>query len=154
MNREMVLASMGAPASKVRETNEAGERYEEWIYGHQPQTMHFVRFVGDRVSLVKIAALGKPIEVHDQDEMAGYLPPPPTVAVGDVAPAEGKATPPTLKLPDEDKTPTDSSEQNTTVYRKVQMPEEKKTPSPPPNAVPDDTPAEKPAAPPATPPPA
>src|SRR5580658_9441341 len=104
MNHRMVLAALGQPESKMRE-GVGSDRYEEWIYGHQPQTMQFVRFVGDRVSLVKIAALGKAIEVHDEDEMAGYLPPEPTVSVGDVAPGEGNATPPTLKLPDEAKTP-------------------------------------------------
>ncbi len=108
MNREMVLASMGAPASKVRETNEADERYEEWIYGHQPQTVRFVRFVGDRVTLVKVAKLGQPMEIHDQDEMVGYASGPPTraIAEGDATPVDRKKNAPTLKqagetLPDE-----------------------------------------------------
>ena len=139
MNRRMVLAALGQPESKVRE-GEGDSRYEEWIYGHQPQTMHFVRFVGDRVSMVKIAALGKPIEVKTEDEMAGYLPPPATVAVGDVAKPDGKELPPTLKLPGEDKTPAEAQDQNT-VYRKVQMPEEKPANQQAPNAVPDDVPA-------------
>jgi hypothetical protein len=130
MNRRMVLAALGQPESKVRE-GVGNDRYEEWIYGHQPQTMHFVRFVNDRVSMVKIAALGKPIEVHSDDEVAGYLPPPTTVAVGDVPDGEGKVTPPTLKLPDEAKTPTVDESQGS-VWRKVQMPDEKKPVSNPP----------------------
>ena len=73
MNHRMVLASLGAPESKVREDVE-GKKYEEWIYGHVPQTVKFVRFSGDRVSLVKIAAMGKAIDVHTADELAGYLP--------------------------------------------------------------------------------
>jgi len=102
--------------------------------------MEFVRFIGDRVSQVKIAALGKAIEIHDQDEMAGYLPPQATVAVGDVPVAEGKEVPPSLKLPNEDKTPT-AVEAGVPGMRKVQMPEPKKpandgpvdiTPPPPP----------------------
>jgi len=153
MSRRMVLAALGQPESKLREGT-GNDRYEEWIYGHQPQTMHFVRFIGDRVALVKIAALGKPIEIHDQDEMAGYLPPVPTVTLGDSPVTEGKEVPPTLKLPNEDKTPTETSnEKNDSVYRKVQMPTEKTTPSQPPNAVPDETPAtpdQKPATPPPT----
>ena len=76
MNRRMVLAALGAPESKVRERTEEGENFEEWIYGHQPQTMRFVRFIGDRVTLLKIASMGKPMEIHDQNEMAAYLPPP------------------------------------------------------------------------------
>jgi len=88
MNRRMVVASVGQPESKLRErpsdsTN--GEVMEEWIYGHVPQTVRFVRFQADRVMLVKVAALGKPVEVHDKDELAGYREPATTrtVALGD-----------------------------------------------------------------------
>ncbi len=103
MDREMVIASMGAPESKVRESEPSGEHYEDWIYGHQPQTVRFVRFIGDRVSLVKVAKLGQPIEIHDQNELAGVLPPPPerTVAEGDSARVEGQRGPPTLSRPGE-----------------------------------------------------
>ena len=69
MNHRMVLAAVGAPESKIREQPmlpiRAAPPYEEWIYGHVPQTVRFVRFVGDRVTRVEIAALGKPLEVHD-----------------------------------------------------------------------------------------
>ena len=41
MNRRMVLASLGSPENKVRESSESGEQYEEWIYGHQPQDSPF-----------------------------------------------------------------------------------------------------------------
>ena len=76
MNHRMVLAALGAPESKVREQQSGdpnGARYEEWIYGHVPQTVRFVRFVGDRVTVVEIAALGKPVEIHDKEVYtAGY----------------------------------------------------------------------------------
>jgi len=78
MTHRMVLAALGAPESKMREQPDGdpnGARYEEWIYGHVPQTVKFVRFVGDRVTLVEIAALGKPMEIHDKDEMANYIAP-------------------------------------------------------------------------------
>ena len=92
MNHRMVLAALGAPENKMREQQSgdpSGGRYEEWIYGHVPQTIRFVRFVGDRVTVVEIAALGKPIEIHDKDEMGGFNRPAPTreVAMGDQAPA-------------------------------------------------------------------
>ena len=102
MNRQMVIAAMGAPESKVREQSADGP-YEEWIYGHQPQTVRFVRFQGDRVSMIKVAALGKPIEVRDKDELAGYLPPKPTkvISEGDAQTSEAKRGAPTLKAPGE-----------------------------------------------------
>lgn len=109
MNHRMVLAAMGAPESKIREQPSGdpnGSRYEEWIYGHVPQTVHFVRFVGDRVTVVEIAALGKPIEIHNTDEMGGYNPPPLTreIAMGDQRPGgteDAPAAPPTLRKPGE-----------------------------------------------------
>jgi hypothetical protein len=108
MNHRMVLAALGAPENKLRDQPSGdlnGGRYEEWIYGHVPQTVRFVRFVGDRVTLVEIAALGKPIEIHDKDEMGDFNPPMPTreIAMGDKSPGEtGKAAPPpTLRKPGE-----------------------------------------------------
>jgi len=110
MNRRMVLAALGAPESKMREQQSGdpnGARYEEWIYGHVPQTIRFVRFVGDKVTMVEIAALGKPIEIHNTNEM-GDLDPTPTreVAMGDRnsngTEEEGKQpAPPSLRLPGE-----------------------------------------------------
>lgn len=75
MNRRMVLAALGQPESKLREraaNSTTGEVFEEWIYGHAPQTVRFVRFRGQEVILLKVAALGKPIEVRDKDELAAY----------------------------------------------------------------------------------
>ena len=75
MNRKMVIAAMGAPESKLRELQPGttDRHYEEWIYGQAPQTVHFVRFVGDRVTEVRVAKLGQPIAVRDRDEMHGYF---------------------------------------------------------------------------------
>lgn len=110
MNRRMVLASLGQPDSKLRERpsdSTDGEVFEEWIYGKTPQSIRFVRFRADRVILMKLAALGKPLEVHDKDELAGYRDPALTreVSFGDSKPgsAEGEAKPkaPSLKLPTE-----------------------------------------------------
>src|ERR1019366_8747624 len=75
MHRKMVLAAMGAPESKLRELEEGStdRHYEEWIYGQAPQTVRFVRLEGDRVTEVRVAALGQPIAIHDQNERRGYL---------------------------------------------------------------------------------
>ena len=108
MDRKMVLAAMGEPQSKVRELvpGSTTRRYEEWIYGQPPQTVRFVRFEGDRVSQLRIAALGKPIVLHTKDEMRGYLDPEETheVAMGDEKPGngeDGSAKPPTILKPGE-----------------------------------------------------
>jgi hypothetical protein len=108
MNRKMVLAAMGAPLSKVRELVDGStdRHYEEWIYGQVPQTVHFVRFVGDRVTQVRVAALGQPIATRDRNEMEGYLDPEDTheIAMGDAKPAGGEADgskPPTILKPGE-----------------------------------------------------
>lgn len=117
MNHRMVLAALGAPESKVREQPSGdanGARYEEWIYGHVPQTVRFVRFVGDRVTMVEIAELGKPMEIHDKDEMAGYAAPVPTreISLGDRKPDDGEtaaAPPPSLRKPGDPNEPANSN---------------------------------------------
>ena len=110
MNHRMVLAALGAPENKMREQQSGdpnGGRYEEWIYGHVPQTIRFVRFVGDRVTMVEIAALGKPIEIHNTNEMGDFDPPTPTreIAMGDQQKGgteDKPAAPPSLRLPGEE----------------------------------------------------
>jgi hypothetical protein len=85
MNRRMVIAALGAPESKLRERapdSNTGEVFEEWIYGHTPQTIRFVRFRGDRVILMKVAALGKPLQIYDKDQLAEYRDPNLTHVVG------------------------------------------------------------------------
>jgi hypothetical protein len=109
MNHRMVLAALGAPENKTREQlsgDANGARYEEWIYGHVPQTVRFVRFVGDRVTMIEVAALGKPIEIHNTNEMGDFDPPTPTreVAMGDEQKGgeeKTPAAPPSLRLPGE-----------------------------------------------------
>ena len=91
MNRRMVIAALGQPESKVRERGGADgqqAQYEEWIFGHQPQTVRFVRFKGDRVTQLEIAELGKPIQIHNKDEVNGFSAPAPVrqVNLGDRAP--------------------------------------------------------------------
>jgi hypothetical protein len=135
MTHRMVLAALGAPESKLRDQPDGdpnGARYEEWIYGHVPQTVKFVRFVGDRVSMVEIAAMGKPIEIHDKDEMAGYEDPSLTheVALGDrkadVNENGAAPAPPSLHRPDD---PVDPDVPLNT-KNKVQFPDDPKSADP------------------------
>jgi hypothetical protein len=54
MNKEMVEYAKGRPPQRVREKDEHGIDYEEWIYGVSPQDVEFVRFSGDEVTQLKI----------------------------------------------------------------------------------------------------
>ena len=54
MNKEMVGFSKGRPDNKVREKDDGGKDYEEWIYGTPPQEVQFIRFNGDEVVQVKV----------------------------------------------------------------------------------------------------
>ncbi|MBI4464540.1 MAG: hypothetical protein HY647_07540 [Acidobacteria bacterium] len=48
MNQDMVLAALGPPDQRVRETKEGVEN-EDWIYGTPPMKVTFVTFRGDEV---------------------------------------------------------------------------------------------------------
>jgi len=54
MNQEMVTYAKGRPLKKIRETDERGRGYEEWLYGEPPQDVEFVRFIGPEVVQLKI----------------------------------------------------------------------------------------------------
>jgi hypothetical protein len=69
MNHDMVVMAKDRPPQKVREKDENGKDYEEWIYGTAPQDVVFVRFVGDEVVQVKIAKVGGQIVVKTQKEV-------------------------------------------------------------------------------------
>ena len=108
MNRRMVLAAVGAPRSKHREHTggEDSGYYEEWIYGEPPQATQFVRFQHDHVVRLEIAALGKPVEIREKNEIGGNLAPTleaRTIVNGDQHPGkDGDRAPgsaPTLRRP-------------------------------------------------------
>jgi hypothetical protein len=54
MSKEMVTFAKGRPPQRVREKDDHGADYEEWIYGTPPNDVEFVRFVGDEVSQLKV----------------------------------------------------------------------------------------------------
>ncbi len=110
MTKRMVLAAMGAPKAKNREhsssTDDNSPRYEEWIYGEVPQPVQFVRFRGERVMRLEIAALGKPLEIHDKIEVGPSVSAENrrAITLGDAQPnQDGKrtSTAPTLRKPGE-----------------------------------------------------
>lgn len=78
MDREMVLASMGRPENKIRESKR-GVDTEDWVYGKVPAKVTIVTFEGDKVVKIKelrpgIADPG--VKTVDSAE-AGTIPTPP-----------------------------------------------------------------------------
>jgi hypothetical protein len=69
MNKDMVVMAKDRPAQRVREKDESGKEYEEWIYGTPPQDVVFVRFKGDEVTQVKIAKVGGQMIVKTEKEV-------------------------------------------------------------------------------------
>jgi hypothetical protein len=121
MSTDMVLFAMGQPEAKSREMD--GQMpFEEWIYGHPPQDVNFVRVNGNRVIRVEIAKLGQPLEIFTKDEVEGLMTTDghPVMAqtretrpieLGDVhrdPDTQAPAPPPTLRAPGE-KLPTDQT---------------------------------------------
>jgi hypothetical protein len=72
MSTDMVLFALGQPEAKSREV-EGQMPFEEWIYGHPPQDVNFVRVNGNRVIRVEVAKLGQPLEIFTKDEVAGLM---------------------------------------------------------------------------------
>jgi hypothetical protein len=114
MNHDMVVMAKDRPPQKVREKDENGRDYEEWIYGTAPQDVVFVRFVGDEVVQVKIAKVGGQMIVKTQKEVEVKDGVPTLAALkSSTAPEDVQGGPqpeqpthkPTLKRPDEQPDP-------------------------------------------------
>ena len=117
MNHDMVVMAKDRPQQKVREKNEKGQDYEDWIYGTPPQDVVFVRFIGDEVTQVKIAKVGGEMIIKTQKEvdikdgvptlasLKASNSPEDVKADGGPQP-EQPAHAPTLKRPDEQPDPT------------------------------------------------
>jgi hypothetical protein len=122
MNHDMVVMAKDRPPQKVRDKDDKGKDYEDWIYGTPPQDVVFVRFVGDEVTQVKIAKVGGQMIVKTEKEVDikdGV----PTLAAlkSSESPQDVSAIPqqqqpthrPTLKRPDEQPDPMTQPQGNT-----------------------------------------
>ncbi len=161
MTTDMVMFALGQPERKVREI-EGQTPFEEWIYGNPPQPVQFVRINGNRVIRVEIAAVGKPPQIFEKDEVEGMMrtdgsPLSPdqstrTVALGDVVrdPNTQEAAPAPSLRKEGESLPQDDPHQATGEMKPVQFPKQKpddypdasklpRTPAPP------DDDADKPA---------
>jgi hypothetical protein len=98
MNREMVIYAKGRPEKKIREKDDQGSEYEDWIYGEPPHDVDFVRVVGDDVVRVETIKVGgeKVVRTEKEVDLGG-----PTVA--SAAQKEDKPVKaPTLRRPGEE----------------------------------------------------
>jgi hypothetical protein len=105
MNKEMVTYSKGRPPQRVREKDDKGQEYEEWIYGQPPQDVEFVRFAGDEVTQLKIMRVGGEKVVKTEREVK--LETPSVAKEEEPKPAPKPANAPTLRRPGE--TPPDAN---------------------------------------------
>ena len=69
MNREMVIYAKGRPEKKIREKQDDGTEYEDWIYGEPPQDVDFVRVIGDEVVRVETMKVGGEKMVRTEKEI-------------------------------------------------------------------------------------
>jgi hypothetical protein len=57
MDKEMVVYAKGRAPQKIRDKDEKGNDYEEWIYGTPPEEVDFVRFKGNEVARLEIMTI-------------------------------------------------------------------------------------------------
>ena len=98
MNREMVIYAKGHPDKKVREKDDQGSEYEDWIYGEPPHDVDFVRVAGDQVTRVETMKVDgqKIVRTEKEVDING-------ATVASAAQQEEKPTKaPTLRRPGED----------------------------------------------------
>ncbi|HTV65071.1 MAG TPA: hypothetical protein VMD98_05665 [Bryocella sp.] len=69
MDRDMVVFAKGRPPQKIRDKDDKGVDYEEWIYGSPPQEVDFVRFIGQFVTRLEIMTVDGEKIVRTQKEV-------------------------------------------------------------------------------------
>jgi len=99
MNVEMVIYSKGRPGKKIREKDEQGVEYEDWIYGEPPHDVDFVRVVGDEVIRVETMKVGgeKVVRTEKEVDVNG-----PTVASAAAQKEDKPTKAPSLRRPGEE----------------------------------------------------
>jgi hypothetical protein len=99
MDREMVVYAKGRPPKKIRDKDDNGVDYEEWIYGNPPEEVQFVRFQGDIVSRLEIMKVDGEKIVRTEKEVDLKSA---ETEVAEKKPAEKPANAPSLRRPGED----------------------------------------------------
>ncbi len=106
MDKEMVVYAKGRAPQKIRDKDDKGQDYEEWIYGTPPEEVDFVRFKGNEVARLevmtvdgqKIVKTEKEVDLKSREsEMADAKPKPkPANAPTLLRPGEQAANPSTI----------------------------------------------------------
>ena len=111
MDKEMVMYSKGRPPRKIRDKDEQGQDYEEWIYGNPPEEVDFVRFKGNEVARLEIMTVDGQKIVRTEKEVD--LPSKETELAQQKPPAKPQSAP-TLRRPGEEpEFPTTQSDHRT-----------------------------------------
>ncbi len=100
MDKDMVIIAKGRPPKKVRDKDDKGQDYEEWIYGDPPQEVDFVRFSGPFVSQLEIMTVDGQKIVRTEREID--LKSVEEEQVAQKKPDEQPAVHPTLRRPGEE----------------------------------------------------
>ncbi|HZP23368.1 MAG TPA: hypothetical protein VFB04_07975 [Terriglobales bacterium] len=69
MDRDMVVYAKGRAPKKIRDKDDNGVDYEEWIYGNPPEQVEFVRFTGPFVTRLEIMTVDGQKIVRTQKEV-------------------------------------------------------------------------------------
>ncbi len=98
MDREMVVYAKGRAPKKIRDRDDTGTDYEEWIYGTPPEEVQFVRFQGELVTRLEIMTVDGQKIVRTEKEVDLKSA---ETEVADKKPEEKPANAPTLRRPGE-----------------------------------------------------
>jgi len=98
MDRDMVIYAKGRPPKKIRDKDDSGKEYEEWIYGSPPEEVDFVRFQGEVVTRLEIMTVDGQKIVRTEKEVDLQTA---ETEVAQKKPTEKPANAPTLRRPGE-----------------------------------------------------
>jgi len=98
MDRDMVIFAKGRPPKKIRDKDDMGADYEEWIYGNPPEEVQFVRFQGNLVARLEIMTVDgqKIVRTEKEVDLTSH-----ETEVATKKPQEKPPNAPTLRRPGE-----------------------------------------------------
>jgi len=121
MDKEMVTYAKGRPQQRIRDKDDQGQDYEEWIYGKPPEEVDFVRFKGNEVARLEIMTVDgkKIVRTEKEVELASK-----ETELAEQKPAPKPQAAPSLRRPGEEpEFPTTTSD------HRVNRPQDPNTPS-------------------------